>query len=972
MSRYIVKSESVKFKVSHVTYAYALIAAVAASATFTVHANTTRNWIGGTGTADAPMNIWDYANWDGTGDFGTGNSVDCFLSVTDTTYLNSPNTWRFCCDLVPNAGDFVFTGPLQFYSFKPGSAENSTVSVLKKSGDWNVVTYGMYIGNASGTKATFVNESGNITSTGTSKGVHIGCVAGATGIVENVSGDWTIEGDMFLAETSDTAATFVNESGNVTVKNINFGTFNAASGTGTLTIKGGTVTVANDAKFLHGEGTINLDGGTLVTKRIQRYGQNGSLSQNINFNGGTLKASMAATLILSQYGDMYVTVNAGGGTIDCNGYAITLDTDTSNPYNHANGFRGDGGLTFTGGNTITLNQKVTYTGATRITPGTTLAITDADAKDNILSNGLVVASVPTEEQAKQSIFTYTSAMDDDDLDNVSCPLAPTTTFKFGDENKTNIVVDVLGTELYANYWTGEAGDNNLSTLGNWSANIVPTDNAVIFSAGPVTLTKGADFAPSSITFADGSAPVTIDGDFTTLTSITNNSSLNQTFAGFVDFGVGNIDVTATAALSGTEPNQTVVGGCVVFKGGVTGAKVANHSIVAGNYTLTTDEAFTATDTTDRFTINENSSLSVKNAGNTCALYIREGATFNVENASPTSGGSLDANNCLWSWSKGAYVVSNLTHSSSRGSCLGGHTFSSAYGAANVGSVLKIGTHTLNNDQYLTLHGTGHNSGGSIPTIFIGEGGLNITSGKAGYYVVKSDIHKTTLRPWNSDFTFGSGSSKDYDFLLGEGDNTYHHTENIKFTLNTDDEAGVPRTVTMAARICTSTNTSSITVAGHGTNVVTSASPLMTGTYKLTDTATVVLKNGAAFTNGTVSVGSAATLAVGESGTVKSGNLTLADGAALAFNWTVPATAPVLDLTGKTVTVDGAVKVKVSAAEGIERPESGTFVLTSGGGFAGKTVELAADKPRWAKGVSVNGDGNIVVEVKPKGFALIFR
>ena len=137
-----IKSENVKFKVSHV--AYALIAAVAASASLSAHAEerTTRNWTGGTGTADAPKDLWDTANWDGEGNFGQGNTVNCFLSVTDKTYLNSANSSRFCCDLVPNAGDFVFTGPLQFYSFKPGSVENSTVSVLKKSGDWTVATYG--------------------------------------------------------------------------------------------------------------------------------------------------------------------------------------------------------------------------------------------------------------------------------------------------------------------------------------------------------------------------------------------------------------------------------------------------------------------------------------------------------------------------------------------------------------------------------------------------------------------------------------------------------------------------------------------------------------------------------------------------------------------------------------------------------------------------------------------------------------
>jgi len=422
------------------------MAAFAASATLMVNANTTRNWIGGTGTADEPMNIWDYANWD-----GTGNTVDCFLSVTDTTYLNSPNTWRFCCDLVPNAGDFVLTGPLQFYSFKPGSVANSTVSIVKKSGDWNVVTYGMYIGNASGTKATFVNESGNITVTGTGKGVHIGCGPGATGIVENVSGDWTIEGDMYLAETNDTMATFVNKSGNVTVRNINFGTYNAASGTGTMTIKGGTVTVANDAKFLHGEGTINLDGGTLVTRRIQRYGSNGSLVQNINFNGGTLKANAAGSdpFIYSAYGYMYVTVNACGGTIDCNGFPITIALNTSGSNKDTNGIlKGEGGLTFTGGNTITINSPVTYAGVTRITPGTTLAVANEIAKNNILANGLVVTDIP---KAGQTVFTYTNALDNADLTKVSCPCASATTFKFSDEGKTNIVIDVVGSPDWTKY-----------------------------------------------------------------------------------------------------------------------------------------------------------------------------------------------------------------------------------------------------------------------------------------------------------------------------------------------------------------------------------------------------------------------------------------------------------------------------------------------------------------------------------------
>ena len=92
-----------------------------------------------------------------------------------------------------------------------------------------------------------------------------------------------------------------------------------------------TLRDGKETRFYRGEATINLDGGTLVTKRIQRYGGNGTLVQNINFNGGTLKASAADSnpFIYAQSGYMYVTVNAGGGTIDCNGYPITLDLNTT-------------------------------------------------------------------------------------------------------------------------------------------------------------------------------------------------------------------------------------------------------------------------------------------------------------------------------------------------------------------------------------------------------------------------------------------------------------------------------------------------------------------------------------------------------------------------------------------------------------------------------------------------------------------
>ena len=123
------------------------------------------------------------------------------------------------------------------------------------------------------------------------------------------------------------------------------------------------------------------------------------------------------------------------------------------------------------------------------------------------------------------------------------------------------------------------------------------------------------------------------------------------------------------------------------------------------------------------------------------------------------------------------------------------------------------------------------------------------------------------------------------------------------------------------------------------------------------------------------VSSSATLEVGASGAlyVNGKTLTLADRASLGFNFTERATAPVFALGSKntpTLTVGGAVAVKLSGV----RPRAGEHVLTTCGGFdaEGVTVSLAEGAPKWAKSVYVNTDGNIVLDVKPRGTMVIVR
>ena len=128
------------------------------------------------------------------------------------------------------------------------------------------------------------------------------------------------------------------------------------------------------------------------------------------------------------------------------------------------------------------------------------------------------------------------------------------------------------------------------------------------------------------------------------------------------------------------------------------------------------------------------------------------------------------------------------------------------------------------------------------------------------------------------------------------------------------------------------------------------------------------------TNGETAGG---TLEVASSGKVTlTGDLALADGTALGFNFTERATAPQLALaSGKTLsfTGDGATNITVKVS-GSVWPRSGEHQLTTCGGFGaeGVTVSLAEGAPKWATGLTVNGAGNIVLSVKPKGMVILFK
>ena len=129
-----------------------------------------------------------------------------------------------------------------------------------------------------------------------------------------------------------------------------------------------------------------------------------------------------------------------------------------------------------------------------------------------------------------------------------------------------------------------------------------------------------------------------------------------------------------------------------------------------------------------------------------------------------------------------------------------------------------------------------------------------------------------------------------------------------------DDRTVPHTIHVLNRIGSSGN---MTVKGCGKLVFEHYSDFW-GALTVQDTATVAVNPGCGFSSGgKTTVSSGAAVEVAQSGSLSFGrDLTLADGAILGFNFTQKKDAPVLNLTDKTVTVNGEVKVKVTAATGI--------------------------------------------------------
>jgi len=193
-----------------------------------------------------------------------------------------------------------------------------------------------------GTTASAVSvTSGTLVVTGTITNVGAGggttIAAGATLQLGNNTASGLVTGNI-----ANTGTLVFNRSDNLTYGAV-------VSGSGSLVKRGaGVLTLAAANTYT---GPTVIEQGVLA---ISNPGNLGTLGNAIIFDGGTLRYLAATTFI-----GRPVTLRAGGGTVDTNGFNETYSGVAS----------GVGGLVKTGGGTLILTGASTYTGGTTISAG---------------------------------------------------------------------------------------------------------------------------------------------------------------------------------------------------------------------------------------------------------------------------------------------------------------------------------------------------------------------------------------------------------------------------------------------------------------------------------------------------------------------------------------------------------------------------------------------------------------------------
>ncbi len=521
--------------------------------------------IGQAGTDNSTLTLNGAASFLVSGDFNVSDlsgsngvlNINSTATVKGiTTYIGKSGTATGTVNQM--GGTYTQTGGGDFRIGGAGSAAdvaatgtyNLSGGTLNTGGNFQVGAFG---------KGTLTQTGGTVNSPGYTDS---GRFAGSVGLID-------VEGGTFNQSNASTKL-FAGEQGTGTI---------TVGGTGTIVSKGG-VTEANDTA---GQGTVNLNGGTLNTAYVVKG--TGSGGGVLNLNGGTLQANAASTTFLT---GVTTNVLAGGAILDTN----TFNDTATVAFLHA-GTGVDGGFTKNGTGTLTLtNAGNTFTGPTVVNAGT-LALTgalNAGAKLNTSSSVTI---------------------------------------------NNGGTISVVGDNNYLSSIPG-----SIVTTINTGGTLTEGDNATTVHLGPLALAGGT--LASNATAPTGDAltygtwnldkGVTAGGTTSTSTISANNLALTQT--GGTTFNVASGATNGPDLLvSGTIGQPTGVTNTALIKTGAGTLTLSNTNTYTSGTTVnggTLVLAHSGADGSGTLTVNSSGTVTVTAAqGDSSTDPIINGGTYNV-------------------------------------------------------------------------------------------------------------------------------------------------------------------------------------------------------------------------------------------------------------------------------------------------------------------------------------------------------
>jgi fibronectin-binding autotransporter adhesin len=301
---------------------------------------------------------------------------------------------------VVNAGTLNVSGSITAANSATTLGATTGESVLNLTGSGSLEGVNLFVGNASGAVSAVYQTGGTLMLTnGTGDYLNIGNMSGSYGYYDASGGTMTLDGISIGGESNpnvwppngsgdglmEVNGATINNSGWITLARgggPNIGVLNVYSGslsyvgggigcnwegsattygtnqTSIINIMGGSVTSSSQGVYFRSvdTGIVNLNGsGLLEGTGIGGFG-------TVNFNGGTLKAATADTLL----GVNNAYVYPGGATFDNNGLAVTVGQPLLAPT--GNGVQGI--ASFTGGAGYIAPPIITITNGAGDTTGT--------------------------------------------------------------------------------------------------------------------------------------------------------------------------------------------------------------------------------------------------------------------------------------------------------------------------------------------------------------------------------------------------------------------------------------------------------------------------------------------------------------------------------------------------------------------------------------------------------------------------